>query len=114
MPTQKPSFAKEPPSQCTKNQSGRLIERNEHQAAVERNKQRIEQDKKLYRKRQAIEEEMSLVNANKKLIEIFEKKIKDKISEVWGVETITNYGSQLRIKNGIPNKKFASYVPFWT
>jgi restriction endonuclease S subunit len=35
---------------------------------------------------QAIEEEMELVNANKRLIEIFEQKIKDKISEVWGVK----------------------------
>lgn len=35
---------------------------------------------------QAIEEEMQLVNANKRLIEIFEQKIKDKISEVWGVK----------------------------
>jgi hypothetical protein len=43
-------------SQCTKNQSGRLIERNEHQAAAERNKQRIEQNKELYRKRQEIVE----------------------------------------------------------
>lgn len=34
----------------------------------------------------AIEEEMELVNANKRLIEIFEQKIKDKISEVWGVK----------------------------
>ncbi|MBX2965944.1 MAG: N-6 DNA methylase [Cyclobacteriaceae bacterium] len=34
----------------------------------------------------AIEEEMNLVNANKKLIEIFEQKIKSKISEVWGVK----------------------------
>ncbi|MBS1751434.1 MAG: N-6 DNA methylase [Bacteroidetes bacterium] len=35
---------------------------------------------------QAIEEEMKLVNANKRLIEIFEQKIKDKISEVWDVK----------------------------
>ncbi len=35
---------------------------------------------------QAIEEEMQLVNANKRLIEIFEGKIKDKINEVWGVK----------------------------
>lgn len=35
---------------------------------------------------QAIEEEKQLVNANKRLIEIFEQKIKDKISEVWGVK----------------------------
>jgi len=35
---------------------------------------------------QAIEEEMQLVNANKRLIEIFEQKIKDKISAVWGVK----------------------------
>jgi type I restriction enzyme M protein len=33
-----------------------------------------------------IEEEIQLVNANKRLIEIFEQKIKDKISEVWGVK----------------------------
>lgn len=39
---------------------------------------------------QAIEEEMQLVNANKRLIEIFEQKIKDKISEVWGAKSITN------------------------
>ncbi|MGB8225574.1 MAG: N-6 DNA methylase, partial [Sedimentisphaerales bacterium] len=31
-----------------------------------------------------IEEERAIVNENKKLIEIFEKKIKDKIAEVWG------------------------------
>ncbi len=31
-----------------------------------------------------IEEEQKLVDSNKKLIEIFEKKIKDKISEIWG------------------------------
>ena len=30
------------------------------------------------------ESERNLVDANKKLIEIFEKKIKDKIGEVWG------------------------------
>ncbi|MBN8567307.1 MAG: restriction endonuclease subunit S, partial [Flavobacteriales bacterium] len=34
----------------------------------------------------SIEEELQLVNANKRLIEIFEQKIKDKISEVWGVK----------------------------
>ena len=33
----------------------------------------------------AIEEELQLVNANKRLIEIFEQKIKTKIAEVWGV-----------------------------
>ena len=33
-----------------------------------------------------IEEEQVLVNGNKKLIEIFEQKIKTKISEVWGVK----------------------------
>ena len=31
-----------------------------------------------------IEEEMAIVKQNKQLIEIFEQKIKDKISEVWG------------------------------
>ena len=34
----------------------------------------------------AIEEEMQLVNANKRLIEIFEQKIKTKIGDVWGVK----------------------------
>lgn len=34
----------------------------------------------------AIEEEMQLVNANKRLIELFEQKIKTKIGEVWGVK----------------------------
>ena len=38
----------------------------------------------------AIEEEMDLVSANKRLIEIFEQKIKTKIGEVWGVKTIRN------------------------
>ena len=33
-----------------------------------------------------IEEEQELVEANKKLIEIFERKIKTKIAEVWGEE----------------------------
>ena len=33
----------------------------------------------------AIEEEMQLVNANKRLVEIFEQKIKTKIGVVWGV-----------------------------
>ena len=31
-----------------------------------------------------IEEEQKLVDANKRLIEIFEQKIKDNIAEVWG------------------------------
>ena len=31
-----------------------------------------------------IEAEQEMVNINKKLIEIYEQKIKDKISEVWG------------------------------
>jgi len=33
----------------------------------------------------ALEEELQLLNANKRLIEIFEQKIKTKIGEVWGV-----------------------------
>ena len=36
-----------------------------------------------------IEAEQEMVNANKKLIEIFEQKIKDKIGEVWGEEPTT-------------------------
>ena len=47
----------------------------------------IEEQKEIV---QAIEEEMQLVNANKRLIEIFEQKIKDKISEVWGVKKEEN------------------------
>jgi type I restriction enzyme M protein len=34
----------------------------------------------------AIEEEMAIVASNKRLIEIFDQKIKDKINEVWGVK----------------------------
>jgi len=41
---------------CTKNKSGRLLCRNEHQGAVERNRQRMAQNKDLYRKRQEIVE----------------------------------------------------------
>ncbi len=40
---------------------------------------------------QKIEEEQALVNANKKLIELFEQKIKDKINEVWGVKEGSAY-----------------------
>ena len=39
----------------------------------------------------AIEEEMKLVAANKKLIALFEQKIKDKINEVWGVKQVAPY-----------------------
>ncbi len=35
---------------------------------------------------QCIEQEQSLVNSNKKLIELFEQKVKDKINEVWGMK----------------------------
>ena len=41
---------------CTKNKAGRLIERTEHAELIEANKQRIELNKELYRKRQAIVE----------------------------------------------------------
>jgi type I restriction enzyme M protein len=34
----------------------------------------------------SLEEELYLVNQNKRLIEIYEQRIKDKISEVWGVD----------------------------
>ena len=34
-----------------------------------------------------IKEELSIVEQNKRLIQIFEQKIKDKINEVWGSET---------------------------
>ena len=36
-----------------------------------------------------IKEKQKLVEANKKLIGIYEQKIKDKIAEVWGKETIS-------------------------
>lgn len=42
-----------------------------------------------------IEEEQKLVEANKKLIEIFEDKIKAKIAEVWGYETPTDNTAEL-------------------
>ncbi|RRN76629.1 IS1182 family transposase, partial [Pseudoxanthomonas sp. SGD-10] len=41
---------------CTKNKAGRLIERTEHAALIEANKQRITTNKELYRRRQAIVE----------------------------------------------------------
>lgn len=41
---------------CTKNKAGRLIERTEHAEVIEANKQRAEQNKELYRRRQAIVE----------------------------------------------------------
>lgn len=41
---------------CTKNKAGRLIERTEHAEVMEANKARIELNKELYRKRQAIVE----------------------------------------------------------
>jgi len=40
---------------------------------------------------QRIDEEQSLVNSNKRLIELFEQKIKDKINEVWGVKEEKKY-----------------------
>ena len=42
--------------QCTKNKRGRLIERSQHADVIYQNKIRIEQNKVLYRKRQAIVE----------------------------------------------------------
>jgi len=41
---------------CTKNKKGRLIERSEHADLIEANKQRMNANKELYRKRQAIVE----------------------------------------------------------
>ena len=41
---------------CTKNKAGRLIERTEHAELIDANKQRIGQNKELYRRRQAIVE----------------------------------------------------------
>jgi transposase len=41
---------------CTKNKAGRLIERTEHAEVIEANKLRIELNKELYRRRQAIVE----------------------------------------------------------
>lgn len=42
--------------QCTKNKKGRLIERSEHQEAVERNNERVRTQKELYGRRQSIVE----------------------------------------------------------
>jgi transposase len=44
-----PAFAR-----CTRNKLGRLIERSEHQEAVDENKRNIERDPSTYKKRQAI------------------------------------------------------------
>ena len=41
---------------CTKNKKGRLIERSQHADLIYQNKVRVEQNKELYRKRQAIVE----------------------------------------------------------
>ena len=41
---------------CTKNKSGRFIERSEHMDLIDANKKRIQQNMELYRKRQAIVE----------------------------------------------------------
>lgn len=46
-----PAFEK-----CTKNKAGRLIERTEHADLIDLNRERIEQNKETYRKRQAIVE----------------------------------------------------------
>jgi type I restriction enzyme M protein len=43
----------------------------------------------------AIEEEVQLVNSSKRLIEIFEQKIKSKIGEVWGVKEKMNTTNNL-------------------
>jgi type I restriction enzyme M protein len=42
-----------------------------------------------------IEEEQKLIEANKKLIEIFEEKIKAKIAEVWGEEAPSEMGGEI-------------------
>jgi hypothetical protein len=42
-----------------------------------------------------IEEEQKLVEANRKLIEIFEEKIKAKIAEVWGEEAPSETGDEI-------------------
>ena len=46
-----------------------------------------------------IQEEQKLVDANKRLIEIFEQKIKDKIVDVWGVEHPAET-TEIRIREG--------------
>src|SRR5690606_7080490 len=46
-----PAFEK-----CTKNKKGRLLERSQHQDAIDRNAQRISQNKDTYKRRQAIVE----------------------------------------------------------
>ena len=48
----------------------------------------IEEQKSIIKK---IEEEQELVNANKKLISLFEQKIKNKINAVWGIADVKQY-----------------------
>jgi transposase len=43
-------------AQCTKNKGGRMLERSEHADLIQANKQRVEANKDLYRRRQAIVE----------------------------------------------------------
>ncbi len=47
----------------------------------------IDEQKKLVAQ---IEEEQKFIDGNKKLIEIFDQKIKDKIAEVWGTDITPN------------------------
>ncbi len=49
---------------CTKNKSGRLIERSEHMDLIEANKIRVQDKKELYRRRQSIVEHPGVYPAN--------------------------------------------------
>ena len=47
----------------------------------------------------AIDEEIQLVDSNKRIIEIFEQKIKTKISEVWGAKANAYQSDNYRMEN---------------
>lgn len=57
-----------------------------------------------------INEEQAIVNQNKRLIEIFEQKIKDKIAEVWGEEKSSKENDDIAKPSQSSNKLTMKYA----
>jgi transposase len=95
--------------QCTLNQRGRLIERSEHADLIYENKVRIEQNKELYRRRQAIvEHPYGIIKRQWDFSYITTKRtIKRASAEVGLIFTAYNLR---RIFNWIDQKKLKEYV----
>jgi transposase len=71
---------------CTKNKKGRLIERSEHAKVIEENKTRIEQNKEIYKRRQAIvEHPYGTIKRQWGFSYIMTKKFKDRASSDVGL-----------------------------